>query len=71
MLRENMQNDIQRKELEEEIEKVRRENLNKSNELKKIRIKENSGYVAMGILTLLGTLLMAALIFAVIGNLLR
>lgn len=70
-LREGMQNDIQRSELEKEIMRIKKENLDRSNELRRIKIKENSGYVAMGALIVVGTLFMAALIFTVTLNLLR
>ena len=70
-LRESMHSDVKRSELEKKIARVKKEYLDKSNELRRIKIKENSGYVAMGTLIVSGTLLMAILIFTIISNLLK
>lgn len=74
-LKEIMHNDVERKDLERQIEIVKHDILMKKNELKRIKIKEsiktNGGYIAMSTLMIVGTISVAVIIFTIIGSLLR
>lgn len=70
-LRDAMANDVERQRLIEEIKKVEQENREKIEAYKRIRVKQNSGYVAFGSLLVVSTLALAAVIFTIIGTLLN
>lgn len=74
-LKENMKNDIERKNLEKEIAIVKQDILMKKDELRRIKrmetVRTNSGYIAMSGLIIVGTILVAVAIFTMINGLLR
>lgn len=70
-LREKMHDDVERKVLEKEISILKQEALKKKEELKRIKIKSESGYIAMGTIIVVGILALGTLIFAIINNMLR
>lgn len=67
-LKESMRNDVQRKELGSEIQRIKQEKLLKKEELKRIKIKSDSGYVAMGTLVVVGIIALSTIIFTIIQN---
>lgn len=69
-LRESMYDDIKRAKLDEEIQKIKQEKLNKKEELKRIKIKSESGYIAMGTLIIVGIVALSAIIFTIVNNIL-
>lgn len=70
-LRENMQNDVKREELKSKIEEVRIANRQKQEVLKRIKIKENGGYVGTIAVTILGVIILSAIIFLGIGSIIN
>lgn len=70
-LRENMQNDVKREELKSKIEEVRIANRQKQEALKRIKIKENGGYVGTIAVTILGVIILSAIIFLGIGSIIN
>lgn len=70
-LSNSMQNDVPRNKLQDEIEKIKAKNLAKKRELKKREDQSSGGYIAMGALIVVSTILVAGFIFVTIGNLLR
>ncbi len=70
-LRENMQNDVKREELKSKIEEVRIANRQKQEALKRIKIKENGGYVGTIAVTILGVIILSTIIFLGIGSIIN
>lgn len=70
-LRENMQNDVKREELKSKIEEVRIANRQKQETLKRIKIKENGGYVGTIAVTILGVIILSTIIFLGIGSIIN
>lgn len=70
-LRENMQNDVKREELKSKIEEVRIANRQKQEALKRIKIKENGGYVVTIAVTILGVIILSTIIFLGIGSIIN
>lgn len=70
-LRENMQNDVKREELKSKTEEVRIANRQKQEALKRIKIKENGGYVGTIAVTILGVIILSTIIFLGIGSIIN
>lgn len=71
ILKEKTKNDIEGKELEKQIAMVKREILRRKEELKRIKIKSNSGYIAIGSILVITIILLSVTIFTIVGTLLR
>ncbi len=71
-LRNSAHDEVRREELQREIERIKEENRLKQEAMHKIKVRvpNNSGYVAMGALIILSTIITSAIIFIVIGNML-
>lgn len=70
-LREKMYDDVERKALEEEIRKLKQETKEKKDELKRIKIKSEGGYIVVGTIIVVGIVALGAIIFTVISSILR
>lgn len=70
-LKESTKDDVKRAELEQEIAKLKKENLEKKDVMKRVRInKDSSGYVAMGSLIFISTVILSGLVFMLVKTIL-
>lgn len=70
-LRDNMKNDVKRQELQRQIDEIRASSRMKKEELKRIKIKDSSGYVGTIAVTIVGVIALAGIIFMGIGSIIN
>lgn len=68
LLRESTQNEVEREMLIQKIEETKEMIAKRKETLTRVKVKENSGYIVTGILAVVGTILLAGIIFTIIGN---
>lgn len=68
LLRESTQNEVEREMLIQKIEETKEIIAKRKETLTRVKVKENSGYIVTGILAVVGTILLAGIIFTIIGN---
>ena len=70
-LRDNMKNDVKRQELQRQIDEIRASSKAKSEELKRIKIKNSGGYVGTIAITIVGVIVLVGIIFMGIGSIIN
>ena len=70
-LRDNMKNDVKRQELQRQIDEIRASSKAKSEELKRIKIKNSGGYAGTIAITIVGVIVLVGIIFMGIGSIIN